>query len=284
MSLPRVSNRARDHHSDRQPCTDSWPELFWSSRRTAAREQTLQGLLGGHARWTLAPWPEAAERLCGTHGNDVLWVLEPNAGEGPTPEALAESLARGIGRPLTLVLLPEAWMHDSVRWLNAGADRCMAATSPPPLLEAMLQALLRRCKGMTTNVSVFGPLRFDHVSQTLFHGDRRIWLTCRETQVAALLFRSGLQRIHALEVLKALGAADAETNNKALVALYVHRVNRKIRPHGVQIDAVRGFGYSLRLIAPELTPAKVDRASENGLTQWFRTAHRSAPSEPHVLP
>ena len=214
----------------------------------------------------------------------MLWVLEPDLQEGPQPPALAQALQDCLGRPHTLVLLPEAGMPDSAPWLDAGADRCVPANSPPELIQAMVHAMLRRCQGMAASVSVFGPLRFDHVSQTLFQGERRIWLTCRETQVAALLFRSSLQRIHAADVLKALGTGAAQTANKALVALYVHRVNRKIRPHGVQIDAIRGFGYRLRLITPGLRQAAVPRASVNGLTQWLRTSRPATPNDPAVRP
>ncbi len=214
----------------------------------------------------------------------MLWVLEPDLQEGPQPPALAQALQDCLGRPHTLVLLPEAGMPDSAPWLDAGADRCVPANSPPELIQAMVHAMMRRCHGMAASVSVFGPLRFDHVSQTLFHGDCRIWLTCRETQVAALLWRSSLQHTHALEVLQALGTGGAASANKALVALYVHRINRKIRPHGVQIDAIRGFGYRLRLIAPAPRPVASPPATPHALTQWLRSARPASALKPAGRP
>ncbi len=266
------------------PGNEERPALIWSSLRTPAPDPQLQESSGLPAHWTAAPWTEAAALLDTRAAAEAVWVVEPDPSHGPTPQALAEALQACTGRAHTLVLLTEAWRDDCASWLDAGADRCMPASSPVALTQAMVHAMLRRCQGMAASVSVFGPLRFDHVSQTLFQGERRIWLTCRETQVAALLFRSSLQRIHAADVLKALGTGAAQTANKALVALYVHRVNRKIRPHGVQVDAVRGFGYRLRLITPGLRQAAVPRASVNGLTQWLRTGRPATPNEPAVRP
>lgn len=260
------------------------PLLLWSSPRTPVPPPCLQEPSGDPARWTTVPWKEAATLMGGQAGADVLWALEPDPVDGPSPSALSQTLQNCAGQTHTLVLLPDIPAKDGALWLDAGADRCMPANSPPDLIQAMVHAMLRRCKGMAASVSVFGPLRFDHVSRTLFHGDRHIWLTCRETQVAAVLFRNSLHRTHALEVLKALGAQNAQTANKALVALYVHRVNRKIRPHGVQIDAIRGFGYSLRLLSPVVRQAVSARASANSLTQWLRTAQPAKPGEAALRP
>lgn len=267
-----------------QPGTEGRPTLIWSSLHTPAPDLHRQETSGLPAPWTTVPWTEAATLLGPGAACEVLWVVEPDPVHGPTPQALAEALQPCAGRAHTLVLLPQAWRDDVAPWLDAGADRCMPASSPAVLRQAMIHAMLRRCHGMAASVSVFGPLRFDHVSQTLFQGERRIWLTCRETQVAALLFRSSLQRTHAVDVLKALGAGAAQTANKALVSLYVHRVNRKIRPHGVQVDAVRGFGYRLRLITPSLRQTAISRPSVNGLTQWLRTSRPPTPNDPAVRP
>lgn len=259
------------------------PALVWSSSRPVA-ERLQQEPSGRTARWHTVHWTKVAPLLKARRGGEVLWVLEPDPQEGPTPQSLSRTLQLGPSRPHTLVLLPESGVHDCALWLDAGADRCMPADSPAELMQAMVQALLRRCQGLAVSVSVLGPLRFDHVSRTLFHGERRVWLTCRETQVAALLFRNGMQRVHALEVLKALGAADGDSRNRALVSLYVHRLNRKIRPHGVQIDAVRGFGYSLRLITPGLRQSPVSRAWVNGLTQWLRASRPTPAVQPAIRP
>jgi len=284
MTLPADPPGESNAQQAGQAGTEGRPALIWSSLRMPAPDTHLQEPSGVPASWTAAPWTEVAALLGTRAASEVLWVVEPDLSHGPTPQTLAQALQACAGRAHTLVLLPEARLDDCASWLDAGADRCMPASSPTALTQAMVHAMLRRWQGMTVSVSVFGPLRFDHVSQTLFQGERRIWLTCRETQVAALLFRSSLQRTHAVDVLKALGAGAAHKANKALVALYVHRVNRKIRPHGVQIDAVRGFGYRLRLITPVLRQAAASRPSVNGLTQWLRTSRPAPDTEPAVRP
>ncbi len=256
--------------------------LIWSSLRTAAPPWPASA--GRPPRWLLAPWADVPPLLRNRSDGQALWVLEPDPLSGPSAQALHEALQQAPCRPHTLVLLPEVWQHEGARWLDAGADRCMPADSPPRLLQAMVQAMRRRCQGMVSQVSVFGPLRFDQVSQSLFHGEGRIWLTGRETQVAALLFRSGQQRTHAVDVLLALGANGAHSGNKALVALYVHRLNRKIRPLGVQIDAVRGCGYSLRLTTPVPPQVPAPRPPAHGLTQWLRPAPAANAANPVTRP
>lgn len=243
--------------------------LLWSSPHSGSLVPDQPGL--PKVRWTNMAWRQALQRLSRHHKAPSLWVLEPDPVDGPTPQAWAQALASLPTPPLTLVLLPEVLRGQIAPWLDAGADRCLPASTEPSVTQAMLRALLRRCKGMVTSMSMFGPLRFDHDAQTLFSGDQRIWLTCRETQVVAPIFRNGTQRTRTEELLQTLDAHGVQAHNKALVALYVHRVNRKIRPKGVQIDAVRGYGYGLRLLRADLPKTAAPKVSGlQGLSHWLR--------------
>lgn len=274
----------RDAHSTGRVCAEGLPQLLWSSRATPAPGINRARISRISTDWTCLPWPKAATRLGCCKSQTVLWVLEPDPVEGPTPDELAQLLQSSPGSTHTLVLMPEASGHDCAQWLDAGADRCMPASSAQTLRGAMVYAMLRRLHGMTASVSVLGPLHFDHVSQTLFHGEQRIWLTCRETQVIDLLFRSSMQRVKAQEVLETLTHGEGGTGHRGLVALYVHRVNRKIKPLGVQIEAIRGFGYSLRLLMPDPRQIPTTRSPSYGLNQWLRVAHAAMPGKVALQP
>lgn len=155
--------------------------------------------------------------------------------------------SRGLLSPqvLSLVLLPAAVHGQSAAWLNAGADRCMPADSPLPLLRAMIRSMLHRCRGQAAACTEHGPLRFEHDTNTLFHHAERLPLTCRETLVARLLFQSGARPVRPADILRALGGEAGAPASPSLVSLYVHRLNRKIRPYGLGIAFKRGYGYLL---------------------------------------
>ncbi len=254
------------------------PLLIWSSHGASVCRPTLQEPGLSQLQWLELAWNKALQTLACQDGEGTVWVLEPDPLLGPTHEALSNALAGLHCQPLVLVLLPQA-LKDPVPWLDAGADRCMPANRTVSELAAMLRTMLRRTHGMTASISAFGPLHFDHQTQTLFNGDQCIWLTCRETQVCALLFRSGTHFVASQEVLQALAAGAAQPPKKALVALYVHRVNRKMRAHGVHIDLMRGHGYRLALRPADFAPTARPLTNNAVLSQWLRTPPQPTPGE-----
>lgn len=187
----------------------------------------------------------------------VLLVLEVPQQHVLQPDT---TLARALPEPdtMTLVLLPSEQCASSTLWLNAGADRCISNENAPLVL-AMVRAMLRRSQGRASAFSVHGPLQFDHDARALFHQTHRLLLTSRETQVAALMFKRGSQHVKTADIQQALGMSGSRRSNTALVSLYVHRLNRKIRPYGVQIVFTRGYGYRLRTEPqPTQPPVKSD--------------------------
>ncbi len=237
-----------------------WPgpqrSVLWLATAPSALAQALSaGLTGGlHIAALHEGAPGLPEARCAP-----VWVLEL-AATPETPPALNPAQwgqrCQNHGQPMTLVLLPPDQLPQAWAWLDAGADRCLAADSAPELVLAMVRSMLRRQQGLTAVFSEHGPLRFDHDTQTLFHQAERVPLTCRETQVASLLFQGGARLVRPREILNVLGVRDGLRENTALVALYVHRINRKIRPHGLHIDFVRGYGYRLGALAPASRPAE----------------------------
>lgn len=204
--------------------------------------------------------PQAAWSRCEPQAQ--VWVLEPSAGGRRAQEAGdAFALLKGLGRaerPVwSLVLQPEpagpVW-----RWLDAGADRVLPQGVDQQVLGAFLRALLRRAQGSAASQTEVAGLRFDHPSATLFHGQQRVLLTARETQLAALFFERGQQLVRTRDILRHLLTQGPPPNETVHVSLQVHRLNRKLRPYGVELVCLRGHGYRLAECMPQgLRPAPV---------------------------
>lgn len=147
---------------------------------------------------------------------------------------------------LALVLAPNSSEHHAIACLNAGADRCMPRDSDIVLIRAMIRSMLHRCHGQVATYTEHGFLRFEHDTRTLFHQSQQVPLTQRESLVAGLLFGQTKRHVRHEEILGLLQAEGKRNVNSALVSLYVHRINKKIRPYGVHIGFKRGYGYKLR--------------------------------------
>lgn len=141
---------------------------------------------------------------------------------------------------------------DAQVWLDAGADRVLPLDADPALVAASLRALIRRAQGVSASQTALGALRFDHPSATLFWHEQRVLLTARETQLAALFFERGLQVVRTQEIVHRLGLRKREAAARAAVPLYVHRLNGKIRPCGLQLVCLRGLGYRLQPMASDV--------------------------------
>lgn len=216
------------------------------------------------AQWLTWPWPPgwvaqaldwpSAAACVQTQGG--LWVLQPDDLAGPGPEDLARFWAAptsadpptGPERRL-LVLLPPARWPQPVAWLDAGADRCLPGDSPRELVLAQARALQRRLR--PTLPTVFGPLRYDHSSRTLWADQQRVALTRRETQLLHVLMQAGLRLVPSADIVRALGDPQSPSPRRPgnWASLHVHRLNRKLQPHGVKVEWVQRLGYGLRLLA-----------------------------------
>ena len=157
------------------------------------------------------------------------------------------TLFQSPARPLTLVLAPGRREDQTMAWLNAGADRCLPRDIEASVIQAMIRSMLHRRMGLFATHTEHGLLRFEHDTHTLFFGSERIPLTQRETWVASLLFQQFRRHVRHEEILRTLCAEGKNACSPALVSLYIHRINKKIRPYGVHIGFKRGYGYRLHV-------------------------------------
>lgn len=180
-------------------------------------------------------------------GATGVWVVQVGPGHALTPESLARAIERSPGRVQILVLLPPSMHADGVRWLDAGADRCLPLGLDEPSLAAMLRVLERRARGQAVSVSEWAPMRFDHRTSALSIQSRTVPLTHREAQVMSLMMRRVGKMVSRQELLQELGVDPERFLRSSVVQLSIHRLNRKLAPSGVRIDGLKRLGYVLRI-------------------------------------
>ncbi|WP_341685274.1 hypothetical protein, partial [Limnohabitans sp.] len=115
-----------------------------------------------------------------------------------------------------------------------------------------------------------GLLRFENEDRTLFLESEQIHLTPQEAIVVRLLFERYRTFAHQDEIFRALCGQGKKYHTAGIVALYAHRINKKIRPYGLCVSYLRGYGYRLQI----QTSASYSPSIEN----WLRTPVRFSPS------
>ncbi|MGN6389497.1 MAG: response regulator [Burkholderiaceae bacterium] len=161
-------------------------------------------------------------------------------------EVLKRLRARGSKTPV-LILTARGGLNDRVQGLNLGADDYLAKPFELAELEARVKALLRRSQGNEAVTLRCGPLSFDTVSRSFFHGDEPLKLTPREHGVLeALITRAGAT-VSKEKLFDDVFALDDDANLDA-IEIYIYRVRKKLDAlgGGVSIATLRGIGYLLQ--------------------------------------
>ena len=154
---------------------------------------------------------------------------------------LHELRARGDATPV-LVLTARAEVADRVEGLRAGADDYLPKPFELVELEARIQALLRRPKGLRQELRRLGSLGYDPSQGAFYRGDAPVSLTRKEAALLRLLFeRHG--RAVSKEFLHEQLQDDATSIDN--VEVVVHRLRKRLDDCGVRISTLRGLGYML---------------------------------------
>lgn len=146
-----------------------------------------------------------------------------------------------------LILTARDTLEDRVEGLDLGADDYMTKPFDLPEFEARVRALIRRGHYNSGGDLIHGGLRLDSAARRLFHGDKPIELSARElTVIELLLSRQGRVVSKEQMIDRLFGWGDDVGSNA--IEVYVHRVRKKLEPHGVDIRTVRGMGYLLERV------------------------------------
>lgn len=185
---------------------------------------------------------EAQRAVCDGHFD--LAVLDLNAQGADGLDALRA--IRAVKPDLPLVLLSSgANAEDRARWLNAGADDCLAKPFVLAELMARIRAVLRRhaCAGESLKLE---DLEVERLSHTVRRSGRVIDLSPKEYALLEYLMRHAGQPVSRAAIVEEVWKLDfhAMTN---VVDVYINYLRRKVDTGHARalIRTVRGTGYQI---------------------------------------
>lgn len=158
-------------------------------------------------------------------------------------EVLRRLRARRSSLPVLIVTARDA-LDDRIKGLDLGADDYLLKPFEMPELLARSRAHIRRSQIVPTAEIVYGPLVYDTVSRLVRVSGEPFSLSARELGILeALLMKVGKVITKELLVEKLCNWDEVLGSNA--IEVYVHRLRKKLQPHGIDISTVRGLGYML---------------------------------------
>ena len=143
-----------------------------------------------------------------------------------------------------LILTARDRLSDRVTGLDVGADDYLTKPFDLPELEARIRAMLRRKLTAGDLAVSFGSLTFETVARRLSAGDIVIDLSARELAILEVLMLRGQSIVAKEQLIEHIYGFDEEVTPNA-IEVTMHRLRKKIEPHGVTVRAIRGLGYLL---------------------------------------
>ncbi|MCX7096482.1 MAG: response regulator transcription factor [Methylococcales bacterium] len=143
-----------------------------------------------------------------------------------------------------LILTARDGVNDRVTGIEQGADDYMAKPFELRELEARINALIRRCYGGFSHAIVIGNLELDTQNHRVLLEGQPLALSAREYGVLEILLLQAGKVVAKDRIAQRLSVdGDALTDNA--IEIYVHRLRKRLEPHGVLIRTIRGLGYLL---------------------------------------
>ena len=158
-------------------------------------------------------------------------------------EVLARLRSRGAMTPV-LVLTARTELDQRVKGLNLGADDYLAKPFELSELEARLQAISRRAKGVAASCIRLGPLMHDAASREFSLHGQRLLLRPKEHAVLEVLLAKAGKAVSKSQLYDHVFSIRATTAHD-VVEIYIHRLRKQLENSGITIVTLRGLGYVL---------------------------------------
>lgn len=199
------------------------------------------------------------------NGYSVDWAKDGNAADTtltqPVYEAVVldltlpgmdglEVLKRLRHRKFTvpvIILSARENLDDRIKGLDLGADDYLTKPFKLPELEARLRALIRRSNRVVSSLIEFGALSLDTTERSIKLNQMPMELSQRELGLLEiLLLRNG--RVVSKEAITESLYNWSDEIGGNVIEVYIHRLRKKLEPHGIGIKTLRGLGYMLQKI------------------------------------
>lgn len=159
--------------------------------------------------------------------------------------SLLRKLRRQRNTLPVLILTARDKTDDRIEGFNLGADDYMSKPFELVELEARINALYRRCYGGFNNIIQVGELQFDTRHRQLQANGELLPLSARETDVLEILLLHAGKLVGKDRISQRIASSGDEPLADNAIEVYIHRLRKRLTPHGVMIRTLRGLGYML---------------------------------------
>ncbi len=157
-------------------------------------------------------------------------------------QSILKELRHSDKRTPLLILASQDSSQDTVKWLDSGADACLAKPVELSELEARLRALIRRAGIKASSLMEVGPVVIDTAAKVVTVNGNRIPLTNKEFQLLEFLAENCGSVVTRNRIYKRL-FNEIDTSLSNLVDVYVSNIRRKM---GLPlIKTLRSRGYMI---------------------------------------
>ncbi|HWW11179.1 MAG TPA: response regulator transcription factor [Brevundimonas sp.] len=195
-----------------------------------------------------------AEALISSLRKDTydLLILDWNLPGKSGLDVLAWASANLKPSPPMLMVTSRIDDDDIVAALNSGADDYLVKPVARPVLQARINAVLRRAYPAepSTGVEIYADFAFDITAATATRNGAPIVLTAKEFALAILMFRNLNRPLSRPYISEAVWGNDPTLNSRTL-DMHISRVRAKLdlRPQsGYRLTPIYSFGYRLERI------------------------------------
>jgi two-component system OmpR family response regulator len=143
-----------------------------------------------------------------------------------------------------LVLTARDGVEHRIRALDAGADDYLEKPFDLRELEARVRALLRRSHVDFGQELALGDVLINPFERRVRVAGAVLELPSREYEVLELLALNAGQVVNKSRLAQRLTVSNEDIGDNA-IEVYIHRLRRRLAPHGVRIRTLRGVGYVL---------------------------------------
>jgi DNA-binding response OmpR family regulator len=220
--------------------------LLVEDNRELLESNTLMLELNGYEVLTAADLTRA-KTLIATSPPDAI-VMDIKLPDGSGLDLCRE--IRGLLVVPILFLSGLGEKSDIVAGLRAGGDDYLAKPFDYEVLEARVEALLRRSVITKKNISApeelsAGNLKLDLTSRRAYISGVDVFLTPKEFSVVALLLKNRNRFVSSEEIYRAVWNSELSNDIRA-VKDHVYSIRRKFEDSDVRIEQRRGNGYRIR--------------------------------------